>query len=441
VTRTYVLIGLLIAAMSASADMAEHAQRSQVDGIDLITYVTGVKDVVIIVGALPAGDAFSGAGNAAVPTLTGMMLDRGTRSLDQFAIAQQLESVGAEISFGVGMQSLEIHAKCLKKDLPLVIGIIAAELRTPALSAVEFAKAKQQLIGMLDSSLQSTEARSREAFARAVFPPGHPNRPHTLEELIAAAKVATLDDVKAFHAKYYGPAHLTLVLAGDVSNVRAADEVAKAFSGWSGGRDYLAAAGTAAERAEGARDFKVPLEDKTSVSVIIGQATGLRYKDPGALALRVGTAALGRGFTGRLMSTVRDKEGLTYDIGAGITEDTLTDGAWELSASFAPKLLDKGIESSRREVQTWWKDGVTERELSQRKQGMIGGYLVGLSTTTGVASTVLTAIQRGYDLSWLDGYTKAVDALTLSEVNGAIKTHLNPATMVLVEAGSIPAAR
>jgi zinc protease len=203
----------------------------------------------------------------------------------------------------------------------------------------------------------------------------------------------------------------------------------------------LAAAGTAAEPAAGARDFKVPLEDKTSVSVIIGQATGLRYKDADALALRVGTAALGRGFTGRLMSTVRDKEGLTYDIGAGVTEDTLTGGAWELTASFAPKLLDKGIESSRREVQTWWKDGVTERELSLRKQGMIGGYLVGLSTTTGVASTVLTAIQRGYDLTWLDGYTKAVNALTLSEVNGAIKTHLNPATMVLVEAGSIPAAR
>ena len=440
-TRINVLIGLLFAAMSASADMAEHAQRSLADGIDLITYVTGVKDVVIIVGALPAGDAFSGAGNAAVPTLTGMMLDRGTRSLDQFAIAQQLENVGAEISFGVGMQSLEIRAKCLKKDLPLVIGIIASELRTPALSAAEFAKAKQQFIGMLDSSLQSTEARSHEAFARAVFPPAHPNRPHTLEELLAAAKAATLDDVKAFHAKYYGPAHFTLVLAGDVSSVKAADEVAKAFSGWSGGRDYLAAAGTAAEPAAGARDFKVPLEDKTSVSVIIGQATGLRYKDADALALRVGTAALGRGFTGRLMSTVRDKEGLTYDIGAGVTEDTLTGGAWELTASFAPKLLDKGIESSRREVQTWWKDGVTERELSLRKQGMIGGYLVGLSTTTGVASTVLTAIQRGYDLTWLDGYTKAVNALTLSEVNGAIKTHLNPATMVLVEAGSIPAAR
>ncbi len=237
-TRFHVLIGLLFAAMSASADMAEHAQRSQVAGIDLVTYVTGVKDVVIIHGALPAGDAFAGAGNAAVPTLTGMMLDRGTRAMDQFAIAQQLENVGAEISFGVGTQSLEIRAKCLKKDLPLVIGIIAAELRTPALSAQEFAKAKQQFSGLLESSLQSTEARSQEAFRRAVFAAGHPSRPHTLEEFLAAAKAATLDEVKAFHAKYYGPAHLTLVLAGDVSDAMAAEEVGKAFGGWTGGHDY-----------------------------------------------------------------------------------------------------------------------------------------------------------------------------------------------------------
>ncbi|MGA2778230.1 MAG: pitrilysin family protein [Steroidobacteraceae bacterium] len=436
-SRYYALIGMLFAAMSASAGMAEHAQRSQVAGIDLVTYTTGAKNVVVIVGALPAGDAFAGAGNASIPTLTGMMLDRGTRAMDQFAIAQQLENVGAEISFGVGNQSLEIRAKCLTKDLPLVIGIIASELRMPALSAQEFAKAKQQFMGMLESSLQSTEARSQEGFARAVFPPGHPNRPHTLEEFLAAAKAATLDEVKAFHAKNYGPAHLTLVLAGDVSNAHVAEEVGKAFAGWSGGHDYLAAA---PELKPGVPEVKVPLEDKTSVSVIIGQATGLRYKDPDALALRVGTAALGRGFTGRLMSTVRDKEGLTYGIGAEVTEDSLTGGAWELSASFAPKLLERGIESSRREVLTWWKDGITERELSQRKQGMVGGYFVGLSTTGGVANTILNAIQRGYDLQWLDAYPKAVEALSLSEVNAAIKTHLNPATMVLVEAGSIAAS-
>ncbi len=134
-----------------------------------------------------------------------MMLDRGTKSLDKFAIAEQLDNVGAEITFGAGTQSLEIRAKCLRKDMPLVISLIAAELRTPAFKGQEFDKAKQQFIGGLQASAQNTEARAREAFNRAVFPQGHPNRPHTVSEYEAAAKSATLDEAKAFHGKYYGP--------------------------------------------------------------------------------------------------------------------------------------------------------------------------------------------------------------------------------------------
>jgi len=363
------------------------------------------------------------------------MLDRGTKSLDKFAIADRLENVGAEISFAVGTQSLEIHAKCLKKDLPLVMGLIAAELRTPALQSSEFAKAKQQFIGSLEASLQSTEARAQEAFAGAVFPAGHPNHPHSIADFIAAAKSATLEDLKAFHAKYYGPAHMTLVLVGDVTADGVDAEVTRAFSGWSGGRDYLRPVRPAT--AAGQRDIYVPLSAKPSVTVILGQATGLTYKDPDGLALHIGTAIFGHGFTGRLMGTVRDKEGLTYNIGAGVSEDTIADGVWDISASFAPALLEKGLASTRRELAKWWSDGVTDGELADRKQGLIGGYFVGLSTTGGLAGTIVSSIQRGYDLNWLDGYPEAIRALTRAQVNNAIKTHLDPAAMVLVEAGSV----
>src|ERR1700730_12854876 len=146
----------LFASATAGAGMAEHSHRAQAAGIDVITYPTGVKDVVVIVGVLPAGDAMA-SGNIATPTLAGMMLDRGTKALDKFAIADRLDNVGASISFTVGVQSLEIRGKCLKKDLPLVLGLIAAELRTPALQPQEFAKAKQQFIGSLEASLQNTE--------------------------------------------------------------------------------------------------------------------------------------------------------------------------------------------------------------------------------------------------------------------------------------------
>jgi len=438
VRRLAVLAVLLTASGAAVASVADHSQRAQVAGIDLITYHTDVKDVVVILGALPAGDAMAEPGNIAVPTLTGMMLDRGTKSLDKFAISEQLDNVGAEISFGVGLQTLEVHAKCLKKDLPLVLGLIAAELRTPALQQQEFAKAKQQFIGALQASAQNTEARAQEAFGRAAFPQGHPNRPHLETDYESAAKSATLEEVKAFHAKYYGPAHLTLLVVGDVDAPATQAEIGTAFAGWSGGQDYVHPATPASLKT--AREVTVPLADKPSVSVIIGQPTGLRYKDPDALALRIGTAILGSGFTGRLMGTVRDKEGLTYNISAGVSEDSIVDGGWDIAASFAPALLEKGIASTRRELLRWWKDGVTDEELAARKRGVVGTYLVGLSTTAGLAQAILTNIERGYDVSRLDELPAAVGALTRDQVNGAIKSHLDPNAMVLVEAGSVPQA-
>jgi zinc protease len=439
VIRLSTMIVLLLLGSVAAANMADQAHRSKINGIDLITYHTNVKDVVIVMGVLPAGDAMvESSGNIAIPTLSGMMLDRGTKALDKFAIADKLDNVGAEISFAVGVQSLEVRAKCLRKDLPMIIDTIAAELRTPALQVAEFSKAKQQFIGELEASAQNTGARSAEAFNRAVFPPGHPNRPHTLSEYIAAARTANIEEIRAFQAKYYGPAHMTLVVVGDVSDADTESGITKAFSGWSGGQDYVRPAKPASITA--ASDVMVPLADKPSVTMLLGQATGLRYIDPDTLALRVGTAILGRGFTGRLMGTVRDKEGLTYNISASVADDSIVDGAWQISASFAPALLSKGVESTRRELVKWWTDGVTDQELAARKQGAIGGYFVGMSTTSGLAETILINTQRGFDPTWLDAYPKAVKALTREQVNAAIKTHLNPGSMVLVEAGSVPAA-
>jgi zinc protease len=436
VIRLSMIMALLASGAAAAASMADQTHRSKIDEIDLITYRTNVKDVVILLGVLPAGDAMAESGNIAIPTLSGMMLDRGTKALDKFAIADKLDNVGAEISFTVGVQSLEIRAKCLRKDLPLIIETIAAELRTPALQPAEFNKAKQQFIGELEASAQDTGARAAEALNRAVFPEGHPNRPHTLNEYIAAARSANLDEVRSFQAKYYGPAHMAVVVVGDISDGDTQTEVTKAFSGWSGGQDYVRPAKPASSTV--ASEVTVPLADKPSVTMLLGQATGLRYSDPDTLALRVGTAILGRGFTGRLMGTVRDKEGLTYNIAASVGDDSIVDGVFEISASFAPALLAKGVDSTRRELTKWWKDGVTDQELATRKQGAIGTYLVGLSTTLGLAETILINTQRGFEPSWLDGYPKALKALTREQVNAAIKTHLNPGTMVLVEAGSVP---
>jgi len=137
---------------------------------------------------------------------------------------------------------------------------------------------------------------------------------------------------------------------------------------------------------------------------------------------------------------VRDKEGLTYGIGSYMDNDTFVEGDWRVYGSFAPQLLDKGIASTRRELQRWWQDGITAEELVARKANLIGTYKVGLATTDGLARSLLRNVQRGMPLRWIDDYPRAVDALTLQQVNAAIRRHLDPQNMVVVKAGTAQAA-
>jgi zinc protease len=426
----------LVVSHAAWAGIADQAVRAKAAGIDVITYPMGVKDVVTLVGSMPAGNAYASQSNLAVATVAGLLLDKGTTKQDKLSIAKQLDDVGAQLGFSVGSQTLEVSGRFLKKDLPLVVRLLAEELRMPAFSNEELAKAKTQLEAALRQAQQDTNARAREGFSRAVFASGHPNREFESKEWMDAIAKVTADDLRAFHKKYYGPSRMTLVFVGDVNAAQARKEVTKAFGGWSGGVDLDRKVKDSVANPQ--REQTVAMADKTSVSVLLGQATGLRYMDADSLALRVGTAILGSGFTSRLVKTVRDQEGLTYGVGAGVDDDTFVDGSWMVRATFAPALLQKGITSTRRELDKWYESGVTADELAARKTNMIGEYQVSLASTGGMASAILRTVNRGKDLKWMDEYPKAIEALTVEQVNAAIRKHLDPQKMVLLEAGTLP---
>ncbi|MSU47055.1 MAG: insulinase family protein [Lacunisphaera sp.] len=420
------------------AGIAENASRQKVAGIDVVALKTGVRDVVTIRGDLPAGDSRSPDTNSALADLAAGMLDKGTTKNDKFAISKQLGDVGANVSFGTNSAALNISAKCLRADLPLVLGLIAEQLRTPAFSPEEFAKLKKQLVGNIRRAMEDVDSRSDIAFNNAVFPLGHTNRRPATAQFLADVDKATLDEVKAFYQQYYGPAAMKLVIVGDVDPDAARGEVGKAFAGWTGGSPAPKAA--KAGTVDAARDQNVFMAGKASVSVLWGQATQLRYGDPDGLALRIGTTALGSGFTGRLMANVRDKEGLTYGIYSAVTNDTYADGDWRIGAQFAPELLEKGLSSTRRQLAAWHKNGITEAELASNKGKYVGSYKLGLATTGGMADAILNTMNRDLPLSFIDEFGPRINSLTLAQVNGAIEKHLDPAKMILIKAGTVPGA-
>ena len=161
---------------------------------------TEVRDVVTILATIAAGDAFSPKGNVAIADLTGHMLDKGTEETGKFELAEKLESVGASLSFSVTTHTLNISGRCLKRDLPQVISILAEQLRSPAFDEEELRKLRLQRSGEFKRLLEDPDYRAGNSLRRLIYSEDHPNYQPTVETLISDIESVTVQEVKILGA-------------------------------------------------------------------------------------------------------------------------------------------------------------------------------------------------------------------------------------------------
>jgi zinc protease len=427
--------GLLMAVDGEQTKLAKNIVDSKINGIRVLSMKTSVKDVVTIRGSLMAGTYFSGA-NKAVADLTVAMLDQGTAKRDKFTISAELEKLGAVLNFTTGNETVNFSARCLRSDVGTVINILSEELRMPLFDEKALANVKKRRLAMYKQNSESTNNRATETLYEKIFPTDHPNYAVPTQQMIADIEKITINDLKEFHKKNYGPASMILVAVGDVDSKELNAQVQANFSGWSGG-SHFAKPKKAETKAADKNPIIVSMKDKTSVSLVIGTGIGMQRDEKDFLPLFVGSYILGGNFSARLMSTVRDNEGLTYGINSFFDGHQYSDGSWLVLATFSPDLLKRGLESTRKQIALWLEKGVSEDELKAKKTTITGSYKVGLSTTNGIANQILSIAQRDLSLDFLDQYPDKISALTLSDVNGAIQKYIKADNLFTVAAGSI----
>jgi len=416
-------------------DFSSQMQRAEIGGIELVAIDMPIDNVVSFIGSIAAGESLSPDDAPMLASLTAAMLDKGTTSQDRFQIAEKLDTLGADIGFSSGSQSLNFAGKFLRTDAGSVLQILADQLRNPAFDAevLQSLKSRQQA-GLLQA-IDNPDYRASALLSRLLYPEDHINYSTPIKALIADLEATTVEDLAAFHQAHYGAESMTLIFAGDIDFEQLKAAVGNAFDGWSSGSEYPKLETTQLENDEKAE--RIYIEDKTSVAVRFGYNTELQRTDDDYLPFMVGNYILGGSFHSRLMTEVRKNRGLTYDIRARHEGDLLTPGNWLLSASFSPSMLEDGVKAAREVVQKWYDKGVSEEEVRAAIETLTGSYIVGLSTTGSVAGQVHSFMQRGFEPEYIDAYPLRVRQLHAQEVNRAIRQYFDPGKLTEVVAGSL----
>lgn len=402
----------------------------------LLTLQTTVDDIVSWRGSFLAYPDLS-AGDDLRQELTVSLLDKGTEHRDRFELARVLEDCGAKLKLSSDGLYVDVSGRALVDDLPRVMDVLAEMLRAPDFDEEEFEKARAQAIAEVQRRMEKTSAQASAALTRRLFSSGHPNYNERPETVLNQLRRITIDDVRAYHDAHFGATEWTLAVVGDLDHETVGTVVEEAFAGWAP-HDADPVHATEGDEAEEGRSV-IPMPDKSNVDVRMGHAIPVRRDDDDYPALYVGNYILGGNFAARLMTTVRDEKGLTYHIGSGLSGvSTRYAGYWQTSVTLSHDALEEGIAATRDVVRRFVNEGATEEELADKKTTITGSYAVGLATTRRLAQSILTNAERGFDVAYLDRFPDEIRALSLEEVNEAVRTYLRPDAMHEALAGTAP---
>ena len=406
-----------------------------VQGLSTFVVPTQVKDVITISGSMLGGMLFSN--NNKISSLTSSMLDKGTRNKSKHEINNQLESIGAEISFISSNRHINFTAHCLKPDLDTVVQLIAEQLREAVFPEDELDILKKRIIANLEISKDDTKKQALVNFIREIYPEGHYNSRNTIDQAIKNIDVLKTDDLVSFHEKTFGLGSLKIAAAGDISNDLFSGLIKTHFDGWKDQTvKQLEQSVSSIKRKQSSLNKNI--NDKTSTDIYIGQTVELSESSEDYLSLMMGIYILGGNFSARLMQTVRDEQGLTYGIGSTLAGCSYgINGHWHTWGTFAPDLVDKGIASTLEQIKKWYDNGISKQELDAKKTTINGLFKVSLDTTGGVIDKILTNAEKGREITYLDNYTKLISELDKNKVNEVINKYIDPDKFITSISGSI----
>ncbi len=226
--------------------------------------------------------------------LTADLLDEGAGDRDRAAFARALEHAGARLDIDIATDASTLELQVLPAHLAEGLALVGDALRRPRFDDGETMRVRQDRALRIYEHRDSARAAAAQRFDRLVFgdhPYAHPAEGDP-EQVLAFLP----DQIRAFHARAYGPATTTVIAAGDVDRATLEHALAP-LADWRGGQPAAAASPVTAIPGPQLAFIDRP-GDPTAVIVAGGR--GQAASAPDRIAAELANTAFGGAPTARL---------------------------------------------------------------------------------------------------------------------------------------------
>jgi zinc protease len=376
------------------------------------------------------GDERSLQGRQLVSRLTREMLLRGTSKLTR----QQIADERTRLKMLGGLTSFETARPQLAEALRLTAHVI----RDASFPQAEFDQVKRELATFLQAQQSDPGARSQDALLAHMnaYPGGDPRSHLSLADSVAALPAITRQQVADFHRELWGTARGQIAIVGDFDDREVEALLREQFASFVSKAPYARLLREPRQVAPARLVASLP--DKENAFYRAHLVFDAADADADAAALTVANTIFGdgSGLANRLVSRLRQRDGLSYGAGSELQLGSVDRAAsFSIGAIGAPQNMAKIEAAIRDELEAARRDGFTQEELDDARNGLLQERLLARSEDGTLARAWVGNLYQGRSFAFSRQFEERIRGLTLAEVNGAWRKHIDPARMSISIAG------
>ena len=405
------------------------------NGMVLYLFEDHELPVFDISGLVRAGTIYDSSDKVGLASIfASVMRTGGTVSREPDALNEELESMAASVEISMSAEYGSISLSTMAEDIEKGLEIFADVLRNPAFREDKLELRKLQAIEAIRRRNDNPIQLAWRNFSEILYGKDHPFGWYSEIDHVESI---TVEDLKAFHAKYYHPNNMMLAITGDFDTETLIAQLEKVFEGW--------------EKTE--IDFPIVLavenvpkpsvnhisKDLPQTTMLIGHFGIKRTPDfPDFFALRVMNEILGEGgFTSRLMREVREKHGLAYMVGSLMQTSFYTNpGEWFAYSQTRAEKTAEAISLIINIVRDLRETPVPNDELQRTKDSLINSFVFGFESSSQIAFQQMMLAYRGFAPDFLETFTDNIAKVTAEDVQAVAQKYLHPDALMIVTVGN-----
>ena len=364
---------------------------------------------------------------AGVSSLTASLLGNGSKSIPKDEFNEEIDFLGARLSFG----SQSAFASSLSKYFPRILELMADAAINPNFTQEEFDKEKAKLITGLKTQEKDVSSIANRVQYALAYGKKHPYGEFTTEETV---NNVTLADVKEFYADYFVPANAYLVVIGDVKFDNVKELVTTYFTPWTKAVPPSLQYSRPSDALFTQINF-VDMPNAVQSEVSVQSLVDLKMKNDDYLHALLANRILGGGAQARLFLNLREDKAYTYGSYSSLGNDKYAPSIFTASASVRNAVTDSSVVEIMKEVDKIIKEPVTDEELKNAKAKYVGNFVMALERPETIARYALNIATEDLPKDFYKTYLERLNTISKEDVQNAARKYLTMDKMRVVVVG------